>query len=100
MYNSHLKVCGNVCMYSHKPAVFHAYTCMYVPLSVSLLLGEAEEAAHGVGARGEHEDEGSDVGHVLVQSGQSHWWTLHELRAQVVRHKVNGGKHNLQGRKE
>ena len=36
--------------------LIHMYVRTYVPLSIAHLLGEAEEAAHGVGARGEDED--------------------------------------------
>lgn len=65
------------------------------PVRVLHLSGEAEEAAHRVGASGEDEDEGRGVGHVLVQGGELDWRALDKLAAQVLSHKVHHRKHHL-----
>ena len=64
-------------------------------LRVAHLLGEPEEGAHGVGAGAQHEDEGGDLGHVLVQLLQPHRGGLHVLLAQVLLHEVADRKHRL-----
>ena len=71
-----------------------------VPLRVAHFLGKAEEAAHGVGARGEDKHERSGVGHVLVESGQCHWRTLHKLWTEVAGDKVYCSKHHLKTKME
>ena len=73
---------------------------MYIPLGVAHLLGEAEEAAHGIRTGGEDKHEGDRVGHVFIEGGQSHWWTLHKLWAEVTGYKVDCGKHNLRRNRE
>ena len=65
------------------------------PLGVSLLLGESEEAAHGVRAGTEDEHKRSGVGHVLVEGGEFDRRTLHKLRTKVLSDKVNSCKYHL-----
>ena len=69
----------------------------YVPLSVAHLLGEAEEAAHGVGACGEDEDQRRGADHACIEDAQVNGRALHKQGAKVLYHKVGHCLGNLEG---
>ena len=69
-----------------------------LPLSVAHLLGESEEAAHGVGACGEDEDQGSGADHACVEDAQVNGGALHKHGAKVLYHKVGYCLGHLGGR--
>ena len=74
-----------------------SYICTYVPLSVAHLLGEAEEAAHGVGACGEDEDQRRGADHACIEDAQVNGRALHKQGAKVLYHKVGHCLGNLEG---
>ena len=71
-----------------------------LPLSVAHLLGEPEEAAHGVGACGEDEHQGRGADHAGIQDAQVNGRALHKEGAKILYHKVGHCLDHLAGRGE